>query len=343
MARKLLKLSVLAILKQAVEPIGMEMLASRLGSVPQRTLRRWLKAWIDDGVIVRSGKGRATRYCYCKVEPDPSVSLMFLEGLDSDVRQSLLNQLRDLWTHNSTAIEGNTLTLGDTHYVLQEGLTIAGKPLKDHQEVIGHANAIDLLYRCLNHPITELLLFDLHKAIQTEKISDIYKPVGDWKIETNGTYAITNEGNQTFIEYALPAYVPMLMLQLIDYVNVIDLGTLAVTNAHIYYARIHMGIVHIHPFWDGNGRIARLVANLPLLNAGLPPLVIPQTERREYIHILAKYEITVGQLDHVTGVWPDIKQLKDFESFCQTAYSATKSLIKKAHALQAKRTDRMQV
>jgi len=342
MARKSLMLSVLALLKQAVEPVGIEVLASRLGSVPPRTLRRWLKAWVDEGVIDRLGKGRATRYRYCKVETDTTALLKFLTGLDDDVKQSLLNQLRDLWTHNSTAIEGNTLTLGDTHFVLQDGLTISGKPLKDHQEIIGHANAIELLYKCLNHPLSESLLFDLHKAIQTENISDIYKPVGDWKIETNGTYAITKEGSQTFIEYALPAYVPTLMLQLVDYVNAIDIEKLALTNAHLYYAKIHMGIVHIHPFWDGNGRMARLVANLPLLNAGLPPLVIQQTERREYIQLLANYEITVGQLDKVTGVWPKPKQLKDFERFCQMAYFATKTLVEKAYALQIKRRQGMQ-
>ena len=60
-------------------------------------------------------------------------------------RIALLAQLRDLWTHYSTAVEGNTLTLGDTHFVLEQGLTISKKPIKDHQEVIGHARAIDIL------------------------------------------------------------------------------------------------------------------------------------------------------------------------------------------------------
>lgn len=337
MAHKPQKLAALAILKQAAEPIGLSMLASRLGSIPQRTLRRWINAWVEAGVIDRLGEGRSTRYRYCLVEADPTASLTFLVGLDNDLRLSLLNQLRDLWTHNSTAIEGNTLTLGDTHFVLEEGLTISGKPLKDHQEVIGHAKAIELLYRGLSEPLSESFIFDLHKAIQTEIITDIHKPVGDWKIETNGTYAVTKEGSQTFIEYALPVDVPTLMSQLIDYVNGIDIETLTVTNAHQYYARIHMGIVHIHPFWDGNGRIARLVANLPLLKAGLPPLVIPQAERRVYIQILANYQIVAGQLNATSGVWPETKQLNDLEHFCHSIYSTTKALVEKAHVLQAKR------
>ena len=54
----------------------------------------------------------------------------FLNGLDRDIQQTLLHQIRDLWTHTSTALEGNTLTLGDTKFVLDEGLTVSGKPIK---------------------------------------------------------------------------------------------------------------------------------------------------------------------------------------------------------------------
>jgi len=72
--------------------------------------------------------------------------LNFLKDLDNDLKKALIIQLRDLWSHTSTAIEGNTLTLGETAFVLEEGLTISGKPLKDHEEVVGHARAIDLIY-----------------------------------------------------------------------------------------------------------------------------------------------------------------------------------------------------
>ena len=75
----------------------------------------------------------------------------FLKNLNQDLRESLLVQLRNLWTHASTAIEGNTLTLGETAFVLQEGLTISGKPLKDHEEVVGHARAIDLVYQLVEN------------------------------------------------------------------------------------------------------------------------------------------------------------------------------------------------
>jgi len=337
MALKSNKLTALALVKQATEPVGSSFIEARLGDVPQRTLRRWLKSWTDEGIIEKIGKGRATRYFYTSHQSDYTNKLTFLDGLDNDLRVSLLNQLRDLWTYNSTAIEGNTLTLGDTHFVLEQGLTISGKPLKDHQEVIGHAKAIELLYQSLDEPLTESFIFELHQSVLTEIVSDIYKPIGSWKIETNGTYAISDDKKQTFIEYALPSQVPLLMFQLIEYINSIDIENISISNAHQYYAKIHMALAHIHPFWDGNGRIARLVANIPLLKAGLPPLVVPLEERRVYIQTLANYQIRVGQLNVSTTIWPKANYLKDFEIFCNSIYSTTKTLIENAIEIQKKR------
>ena len=116
----------------------------------------------------------------------------------------------------STRTISNTLSLGDTHFILEEGLTVSGKPLRDHQEVIGHARAIELLYFSLNEPLTADIVFSLHKAVQTEAVSDIYKPHGHWKIEPNGTYAVGPDSKQVFIEYALPVDVPSLMLEVIE-------------------------------------------------------------------------------------------------------------------------------
>ncbi len=337
MAYKSQKLALLSLLKVASEPLSLSQLASRIGGIPQRTLRRWLSDWVNADVIEKLGQGKATHYRNKNLAVDPVRSLVFLNGLDNDLRIALLNQLRDLWTHHSTAIEGNTLTLGDTHFILEQGLTISGKPFKDHQEVIGHAKAIELLYKSLSEPLSESFLFNLHKAVLTDDITDIYKPAGQWKLETNGTYAITSEGIQKFIEYTFPLHVPELMAMFLDDVNAINSENLTIHNAHQCYAKIHMGFAHIHPFWDGNGRIARLIANIPLLKAGLPPLVISQETRRTYIQILANYQIKVGRLDLSSPSWCDTEQLTDFEDFCFAAYTATKNLIKNAFVQQEKR------
>ena len=270
------------------------------------------------------------------VTPGPE-SLRFLAGLDADLRQSLLNQIRDAWTHNSTALEGNSLTLGDTKFVIEEGLTVAGKPVKDHEEVIGHATAITQIYNLLGRDVTTDDLFALHRSVQAERVADIYKPLGSWKVEPNGTYAVDESGAQVFVEYAAPEHVPTLMAEVLDCVNTTRLRPDDPGEAAPAYARIHAGFVSIHPFWDGNGRLARLLANVPLLNAGLPPLVIPKEERRVYIDALAHYQRRIGRITPETRVWPDAPELAPFAGFCQRSYATTRRLVELAFEQQRRR------
>ena len=342
MARNAQRDSVLSELRRSPAALSVAEISRRVGpNLPHRTLRRWLSKWVAEGDVTRTGVGRATRYQSGAVAGADTIvaplQLEFLRGLDSDIKRELLAQIRDLWTHTSTALEGNALTLGDTHFILNEGLTISGRPVKDHQEVIGHAHAIDLLYQCLNEPLTETIIFEFHKAVQTGHVRDIYKPNGAWKVEPNGTHAITADGGQVFIEYAIPSSVPVLMSEIIEYTNAVDVRNASLFTVHECYARIHMGIVHVHPFWDGNGRIARLLANIPLLKAGLPPLTIPDGQRRAYIQQLADYQVKVGQLNASTGVWPDLMLLSDFNSFCEPCYSEIRSLVEAVFDVQKKR------
>jgi Fic family protein len=258
-------------------------------------------------------------------------------GLDADIRVALLAQVRDLWTHGSTAIEGNTLTLGETKFVIEEGLTVSGKPLKDHQEVVGHARAIELLYRWLDEGFSEDKLFDLHRAVQTEVVRDIDKPCGAWKREPNGTYAVTADGRQTFIEYADPRDVPELMSQWCAELNGLSRDSLSEVDAIAAYAHLHLGFVHIHPFWDGNGRLARLLSNLPVLRSGHLPLVIDVKDRKRYIDTLAEYQLTVGLLVPQEGVWPRPELQRPFVAFCEASYAATRAVVSQARTQQAKR------
>ena len=99
------------------------------------------------------------------------------------------------------------------------------------------------------------------------------------------------------------------------------------TDAHCIYAEIHAAVAHIHPFWDGNGRIARLVANIPLLKSGLPPIVIPSNKRREYTQLLAKYQFETGQLNDKSTNIVDHGLLKDFMEFCSDCCHETLKII----------------
>ncbi len=263
----------------------------------------------------------------------------FLQNLDNDIRDALLAQLRNLWTHTSTAIEGNTLTLGETAFVLEEGLTISGKPLKDHEEVVGHARAIDLVYDLIRRKsdLTEKDLFDLHKAIQTERIFDVYKPVGAWKVEPNSTVIISGD-TQTIFEYALPKDVPKLMQGwLALFQKTCKENTANKEAALTAYVYLHVSFVRIHPFWDGNGRMARLIANVPVIMAGYPPVIIPRERRQEYIEALSEYHLSVGTITAQSELLPDVDKLDRFKCFCAESWSGSIKLVDNAHRKQQER------
>jgi Fic family protein len=263
----------------------------------------------------------------------------FLQDLDNDIRDALLAQLRNLWTHTSTAIEGNTLTLGETAFVLEEGLTISGKPLKDHEEVVGHARAIDLVYDLIRRKsdLTEKDLFDLHKAIQTERIFDVYKPVGAWKVEPNSTVIISGD-TQTIFEYAFPKDVPKLMQGwLALFQKTCKENTANKEAALTAYVYLHVSFVRIHPFWDGNGRMARLIANIPVIMAGYPPVIIPRERRQEYINALSEYHLAVGTVTVLNELLPDVDKLDRFKRFCSKSWSASVNLVDNAFRKQQER------
>lgn len=263
----------------------------------------------------------------------------FLEKLDEDLREALLTQLRNLWTHTSTAIEGNTLTLGETAFVLGEGLTVSGKPLKDHEEVVGHARAIDLVYKIVqgDSPLVQQDLFDLHKAVQTERVIDVYKPMGAWKVEPNSTVIVFGDTQKIF-EFASPKDIPNLMGNWLSLFQNIPKKKADKETVLTAYVNLHVSFVRIHPFWDGNGRIARLVANLPVIRAGYPPIIIPKERRQEYIEALSEYHLAVGTLKAGEELLPDSKMLDRFKAFCAESWSGTINLVEEAQRKQQARS-----
>ncbi|WP_020586894.1 Fic family protein [Desulfobacter curvatus] len=272
--------------------------------------------------------------------------LYFLQNLDEDLQKALIIQLRNLWTHTSTAIEGNTLTLGETAFVLEEGLTISGKPLKDHEEVVGHARAIALIYGLLEQetPLTQEALFNLHKAVQTHVVLDVYKPVGNWKKEPNSTVGVVDE-KQVVFEYAAPQDVPPLMKQWFKLYNELMASAVPGDNEKALqaYVALHVSFVRIHPFFDGNGRMARLVANLPVLKAGLPPIIVPKEQRKAYIDALSQYHFAAGQIEKGNKeLLPEPEALKPFAAFCEQAWKTTLELVNEIHKKQQIRTGKNQ-
>ena len=266
--------------------------------------------------------------------------LNFLKGLDDDLQQAIIIQLRDLWSHTSTAIEGNILSLGETAFVLQEGLTISGKPLKDHEEVVGHAKAIEIIYDLINNntSFSEKCLFSLHRAVQTQEIIDIYKPIGGWKKEPNSTVAVIDE-SQVVFEYAPPDDVPSLMHDWFKLYHELDqsLKLDDKSQALMAYVQLHVSFVRIHPFFDGNGRVARLIANIPVLKSGLPPIIIPKEQRKQYIDALSFYHFSAGQLRSGNALLPNQDALNAFITFCEHAWKTSLVLVEEIHKRQINR------
>ena len=291
--------------------------------VDNRTVQRWLNSAAKQGLILITGERKARKYVSVPEKSKPTFK--FLEGLPSSKQQELLNMLRTLWTHNSTALEGNTLNLGETQFILSEGLTVSGKPLKDHKEVMGHASAIDLLYGMISSELTVSKIKLLHKAVQTDVTFDIDKPYGDFKVVPNGTYLLLSDNSSVYHAYSRPFDVPKLVFGLVEYIE--SCKPDSIDEAITMYAKAHLIFGQIHPFWDGNGRIARLIANLILLRAGYAPLVIPATRRLDYIAILSKYSAkhkapSIGEPLYHAG-----DELEAFICFCKECYQETINII----------------
>ena len=198
--------------------------------------------------------------------------------LSTDTLAQLKAYYKVSLTYTSNALEGNSLTLTETKIIIEDGITIGGKPMKDHLEVLGHSDAYDLLYDlATNKEITEKEILQLHHLF--------YKSINE---EKAGAYRDCNV-IITGSEFALPKYkdVPKLMKEFAS-----NLPKMKEQYHPVEFAaRLHEGLVTIHPFVDGNGRAARLLMNLALLQAGYNITIIPPFVRNDYITALQEAQI----------------------------------------------------
>ena len=103
------------------------------------------------------------------------------------------------------------------------------------------------------------------------------------------------------------------------------------------YVDLHVSFVRVHPFFDGNGRLARLLANIPVLKAGLPPIIIPNTQRKTYIDALSAYHMVAGQALKEKELLPCPDALESFVSFCEQAWWESLSLVEEVRKIQERR------
>ncbi len=189
-----------------------------------------------------------------------------------------LKQLFDVrFTYNSNAIEGNTLTQSETQLVLEKGITVGGKTLREHLEVVGHRDAIDYV----------------------ESLAQKETTIGEWEIRQIHSLLLSAidraeagryrqlDVKAAGTDYTYPPHylLPELMAEFVTWLN-----SEAAQQLHPidYAAEAHCRFVGIHPFRDGNGRTGRLLMNVLLLRSGYPVVVITNQQRAEYIEALVQ-------------------------------------------------------
>lgn len=192
-----------------------------------------------------------------------------------------LKELRDYYkiglTWSSNALEGNTLTISETKVVLEDGLTVGGKPLRDIYETTGHGAAYDFMFSLMGR-----------KEISVEEIGTIHRlfyqqvdagQAGQWR---SRSVIVTG----TDYVFPAPEEIEGLMEQLPTWIAA-ERDKLHPVE---FAALLHLRLVSIHPFIDGNGRTSRLIMNLALFQDGYQPAVIPPICRADYLATIRRYQ-----------------------------------------------------
>ena len=225
-----------------------------------------------------------------------------LRPIKPEQETRLMQKLRLEWNFHSNAIEGNTLTLGETRAFLLYGITAKGKPFRDYLDIKGHNEAIRYLEELVRgrQPLTEAAIRELHRILLMEPYDiDAVTPdgrptrrrvaIGQYKTMPNHVRTSTGEIHY----YAMPEETPALMGELMAwYRKESEKGEL---HPLLLAAIFHYRFVTIHPFDDGNGRMARLLTNLILMQHGFVPLVVPLEREEEYLLALEKAD--AGELE----------------------------------------------
>ncbi|MDR1595149.1 MAG: Fic family protein [Prevotellaceae bacterium] len=242
-----------------------------------------------------------------------------LQPLQAELQQKMDQQFMIDFNYNSNHLEGNTLTYGQTKLLLLFGKVKGEGLIRDFEEMKAHNVGLEMMkIEALDRkrPLSESFIRELNRTILA---GDFYKVSSDgeyrYKIHT-GVYktrpnsVITPSGEQ--FDYASPEETPALMYDLITWYNTEEkAGNMSVIELS---ALFHYRYIRIHPFEDGNGRIARLLVNYILLRHGYPMIVIPSADRRYYLDALGKCDAATGK-EPFNGVNATIEQTIAFVDF----------------------------
>lgn len=225
-----------------------------------------------------------------------------LQPLSDRDREMLSRRFTIDFNYNSNHIEGNTLTYGQTEILLMFGKIVGEADVRDVHEMTASNVGLKMMKEealLKETPLTQQFIRTLHKTLLREDYT-VYRTLpggvqtsyvihaGQYKTRPNSV--ITRYGGQ--FEYATPEETPALMSDLVDWYN--DAERLGKFTPIELAAIFHYRYIRIHPFEDGNGRIARLMVNYILTRHDYPMIVVRSRKKKEYLEALHRTDLTVG-------------------------------------------------
>ena len=234
-----------------------------------------------------------------------------LRPLPPEVLARVEQKLRIESNYHSNAVEGNSLTLGETRSLILHGLTARGKPMRDHLDIRGHDQAVKAIEQAVRNKdqLTEVFIRNLHRALLKEPYENeaitpdgrrTMRPITPGEYKTTPNNVVTSTG-ETY-HFTPPEQVKPEMSDLLDRYR-----TQEAAGEHpvIVAAAVHYRFVRIHPFDDGNGRMARLLMNLILIRHGYTAAIVPIDQRDRYLQELERADRT-----------EDLAQFIDYVASC---------------------------
>ena len=217
---------------------------------------------------------------------------LLCEQLPKEVLQSFDRSFEVEYTHNSTAIEGNTLSLIQTKAILEDGISVGGKTLREIYEVVNHNKAFGFVKKCVTEgkALDETIIKEIHALLMENILTgDVYRNV---EVRISGA------------KHKPP--VPSEMYHQIKNFYA-DMPYKVKENAIEFAAWTHAEFVKIHPFVDGNGRTSRMIMNYQLLASGFLPVSIAKENRLEYFEALEAYAVE-GDLNPFANMIAELEE-----------------------------------
>ena len=242
-----------------------------------------------------------------------------LQPLKSELQRQMDQQFMIDFNYNSNHLEGNTLTYGQTKLLLLFGDTIGNASMQDYEEMKAHNVGLELMKLAAidkTRALTETFIRELNKTIL---VRDFYKTsrdgeyrykihVGVYKTRPNSVITPTGE----VFDYASPEETSALMSDLVGWYN--EEERKEILSPVELSALFHYRYIRIHPFEDGNGRIARLLVNYILLRHNYPMIVIRTDDRVNYLKMLHQCDLLTGKIpsDGATATFEQTRPLIDY-------------------------------